>query len=135
MSKKLNKKIEEYVISHCERVPRESIIRADFSLSNGACHFNAVAAVRAGRADSVWLVVALGEEGAVVHFINSYLGEFFDETWHEYDEKHHYYILKEVMSDEYSSIETILMGAKRAIVRVCGTKKDMLKLLKGRLSL
>ena len=131
---KLKRAIHDHALANFKIVPEKSIINAGFTLGNGDCHFNAVAAARSERADKVWLVWAETEEDGAVHFINSKGSKFFDETWHEREGRYyHYYLIKEVDRSEYGDIYGLLMATKRSLVRLCGTKKDMKKLNQGKL--
>ena len=107
-----------FIKTFFQRIDNDKLIKADFSLSNSACHFNAVAAVRSGRADAVWLVWG-GESKGCIHFINSKSGKFFDETWHDY-ENQNYYIIRKVRSDEYEDIYNALCDAKKSLIALCG---------------
>lgn len=122
MKTKLKSKCFAFISTFCQRIDNSKLVKAEFSLSNSACHFNAVAAARAGRADSVWLVWG-GQDSGVVHFINSKNGKFFDETWHDY-ENQNYYIIRKVRADEYEDILDLLCSTKRALINTCGSFID-----------
>lgn len=77
----------------------------------------------AGRADKVWMVWAGGARGCI-HFINSKGGLFFDETWHEYDSKHSYRLIRLIRDSEYSEISDILFSAKMMMFFCCGSFID-----------
>ena len=117
---KTKRKMFAFARSHYVNIPQEKIIKADFALSNSSCHFNAVAAVNAGRADKVFLVWAGRDEG-VIHFINKKGDKFFDETWHDDDnDKSCYWIIREVKPHEFDDIYNLLVATKKALVGMFG---------------
>tara|TARA_R110002049_G_scaffold84479_2_gene214978 strand:+ start:606 stop:1007 length:402 start_codon:yes stop_codon:yes gene_type:complete len=121
-----SEKIYNFALSHYKHIPNGKVIDADFALSNSACHFNAVAAARAGRADKVWLVWA-GRKNGVVHFINSKNGKFFDETWHDDNDKSCYWIIREVKPHEYDNVYEILVATKKALISMFGSTWQRLR--------
>jgi len=128
---KINKKVNNFAVAHYPKIRRLNIVKAEFALSNSACHFNAVAAVNSGRADKVWLVWA-GRESGVVHFINSKSGKFFDETW--CDDRYageEYRIIREIKKNEFNSVYEILCATKRAYYSMFGTTLEKIKLSCG----
>lgn len=127
----LNEKIDVWARSYLWLIPKERIKQAEFSLSNAACHFNAVSAFRAGRADSVWLVWAGGEKG-VVHFINSKDGKFFDETWHDWEDQS-YRVIRKIHPHEHDDVYEILCDVKRDMVRNYGTLWQRIRMLPNNL--
>lgn len=117
---KTPERIYNFALSHYKQIQPDKMIDADFALSNSACHFNAVAAARAGRADKVWLVWA-GRKSGVIHFINSKDGKFFDETWHDDKDKSCYWIIREVKPHEYDDVYNILVTTKKSLISAFGT--------------
>lgn len=126
---KIRNRIHQWAETCLFKIPQAKIKHAGFSLLNGACHFNAVAALRSGRADKVWLVWAGGKNG-VVHFINSKSGMFFDETWHDY-ENQSYHIIRMVKPDEFNDIGDLLNQCKRHLINQHGSMIDKLKMRLG----
>lgn len=124
---KIQKKINNFAVAHYPKIDNDKIIKADFALSNAACHFNAVASVNAGRADKVWLVWAGGNDG-VVHFINSKSGKFFDETWCDGKKNTwNYRIVREIKRHEFDDVYDILCATKRAYWSMFGTAWEKYK--------
>jgi hypothetical protein len=109
----------DFVLCHYRKIPQDKFINAEFSLSNSACQNNAVASVRAGRADKV-LMVWGGTSNGCIHFINKKDGFYFDETWHDYDSQD-YFIIREVVESEYSGICDLLEAPKRMLFNMNGT--------------
>ena len=110
-------KVSLYARTHLWRVPSERFILPQFSLYNSSCHFNAVSAVNAGRADTVWLVVANG----VIHFINSKDGKFFDETWGMFIDDVEFHVIRRIHPSEYSEVYDILCDTKKSFVNMLGS--------------
>lgn len=119
----LNERCNNFAVAHYIPIPKDKFIKAEFAMSNSACHYNAVAAVHGGRADKVWLVWAGGKNG-VVHFINSKSGKFFDETWNDYDSCRDYRIIREIKLSEFDDVFDVLCATKRALISSCGTLRD-----------
>lgn len=126
----IQKRVNAFAVTHYPKVDSDKLINAEFSLSNKACHANAVAAYRAGRGDKVWLVWAGGEYGAI-HFINSKQGKFFDETWHDYDAKESYRLIREIKPCEFDDIYEILEAAKVALISAVGTRWQRYRVMKS----
>lgn len=127
---KIQQKINNFAKSHYPEISTDKIVKADFALSNSACHFNAVASVNAGRADKVWLVWAGGNDG-VVHFINSKSGKFFDETWCDGKKNNgSYRIIREIKDHEFDDVYGILCSTKRAYWSMFGTAWQKLRSIK-----
>jgi len=124
----LSERVNKFAVSHYPLIDRSKIIKAEFALSNSACHFNAVAAVNSGRADKVWLVWANGSNG-VVHFINSKCGKFFDETWCDESYKGaEYRIIREIKKNEFDSVYGILCATKYSYYSMFGSVWEKIKL-------
>lgn len=115
---RFKRKCFDFVVTNYRKIPHDKIKKADFALSNAACHFNAVAAVNGGRGDKVWMVWGGGKDG-VIHFINSLKGVFFDETWSHYDNRN-YYIIRQVMPCEFDDICDLLNSSKRMLINLNG---------------
>lgn len=99
-------------------IPRDKIKPAEFNMANRSCHYNAVAAVNAGRADKVFLCISNG----VVHFINYKDGKYFDETWPYADGGRDYFIIREVNKSEFDEdlIYELLCQTKRIFINMFG---------------
>lgn len=109
---RFNKKAFTFARVHYKKISYDKFKKAEFAMSNSACHFNAVAAVNGGRADKVWLVYSGSESGGAIHFINSKRGVYFDETWHDYKNQN-YYIIREVLPFEFEDIFDLLVATKQ----------------------
>ncbi len=115
---KFKSKCFDFVVTNYKKIPCDKIKEPSFALSNSACHFNAVAAARSGRADKVWMIWG-GKENGCIHFINSLDGMFFDETW-SYYENQNYYIIRQVMPHEFETIYDLLNSSKRMLINLNG---------------
>lgn len=120
--------------THYRRLDTAKIKQAGLTMDNSRCHLNAVAAVRGGRADKAWLCVAGNDSEGCIHFINSKDGVFFDETWHEYDNSWHYYLIRQVDESEFGDIADVLYCAKESFVLTVGTWLERRKFYKDRSS-
>ncbi|PHR55985.1 MAG: hypothetical protein COA43_14810 [Robiginitomaculum sp.] len=109
----------DFVETNYKKIPFDKIKPAEFSLGNGDCHNNSVAAINGKRADKVWLVWG-GKKDGCVHFINSNKGLFFDETWHDYQNQN-YYIIRLIDPSEYEYIGDLLSTVKRMLFNINGT--------------
>lgn len=120
---------EQKVMAFCQvnykLIPTEKIKPADFNMSNRSCHFNAVAAFNAGRADKVFLCISNG----VVHFINYKDGMYFDETWPFKSGGRDYYIIREVRQNEFdeNEIYELLCQTKIVFINMFGSFIQRLK--------
>jgi len=115
---KFKSKCFDFVVTNYKKVPHDKIKKSGFTLSNSSCHFNAVAAVNGERTDKVWMAWG-GQEGGCIHFINSLSGMFFDETSCHYDNQN-YYIIRQVMPDEFEGIYDLLCSSKRMLINLNG---------------
>lgn len=122
---KFQAKCFDFVLVNYRKIPYDKFKKAEFALSNSACHLNAVAAFNGGRADKVWLIWG-GKKNGCIHFINSTKGVFFDETWHDY-EKQDYYIIREVNKHEFEDIYDLLCATKRMLFNINGSFLDKLR--------
>lgn len=120
----LKKRINLWAKTCLWKIPDDRLIKAQFAMCNQACHFNAVQAVYAGRADKVWLAWGGGDNGCV-HFINSKDGKFFDETWFDY-ENQNYRIIRRVKESEFDDIYDVLCNAKKHLIQTHGSWIDKL---------
>ena len=118
----LKRRINTHMRVNYQRIPHDRIIDAQFALGNANCHHNAVAAVRAGRADAVWMVWAGHGDQGCVHFINSKEGKFFDETWHDESNRQDYYIIRKVRPDEYDDVYDLLVDCKWMLANLLATR-------------
>lgn len=122
----LKQKVNLFATTHYKKIDKGDFIDAEYALCNSACHFNSVQAVKAGRADKVWLVWAGGKKG-VVHFINSKKGKFFDETWVDCDYHSSYRIIREIKPSEFDDVYDILCNTKKLFINMLGSLLDKFK--------
>jgi hypothetical protein len=123
MGRSFIEKVKNFTLVNYRKVPYEKFKNPEHSMHNGACHFNAVTAYYAGRADAVWLVIAISKN-PVVHFINSKNGFYFDETWFHQNRNTSYHVIRRVNDKEFDDIYSLLVNTKQMLYDILGNWFD-----------
>lgn len=123
---KLSAKVYRHVQRLYKPLDPELFSHSQFAFSNLKCFDNAVQAVRAGRANKVWMVWA-GKRSGLIHFINSNGNIFFDETWVDKEKTPTYYIMREIMPSEYDAIQDVFVDTRYDLINTCGSWLDKLR--------
>lgn len=123
MARTFCEKVENFAIVNYRKIPYEKFKNPEHSMHNNACHYNAVTAFHAGRADAVWLVIAVAKN-PVVHFINSKDGFYFDETFFHQNRNAKYYVIRRVREAEFDDIYDLLVNTKKMLYDILGSWLD-----------
>ena len=120
--KTFQEKCNNFAVAHYQLLDNDKFIDAQYALCNSASHFNAVQAVKSGRADKVLLCWA-GSVNGVIHVINVKGGKYFDETWGGASPFTDYRLIREVKSHEYKDIYNILCATKKMFISMFATTR------------
>lgn len=118
IKEKILERILNYVTVNYNKLDKSDFVIGEIPY-NFRCHLNSVQKVKEGKAAKVFLCIAIQKSDStiIVHFINQLDdGKYIDHTWGWIHEFYDYYIIKEVVESEFSTIGKVLESAKYALI-------------------
>lgn len=121
MKRKIKQRIINYAQSNYKLLDKNKFIKGKTYL-NHRCHLNAVQEAY-DNLSKVLLVVCIGNDEIIVHFINQDLkGNYIDNTLGWYGkELYDYFLIREVNESEYHKIWNLLINTKKALINTNST--------------
>lgn len=121
---KVLQRIREYCFTNYPKIDEKDIKMGEAPF-NYKCHINTVQKVKEGKAEDVYLCVAIYKNDRTdicVHFINrDKKGKFVENTWGWCLEDYNYYLIRKVNKGEYYRIGDILQYTKRTLINLNST--------------
>lgn len=118
IEKKIYDRIKNYVETNYKKISENMLTLGDLTFNN-RCHLNSVQKIKENKATKVFSCVAINknEEDIIVHFINQLEdGMFQDNTWGWIYDEYDYYIVKEIIPEEYEKIGKQLEELKEFLI-------------------